>query len=510
MKTSRLNFLYYSKIRVFVVVSLVTLLATFISISAQPTGFSKPTKFTVLSTTVLTGIRNDLLITTSDGGVLSYGKFKNNNAIVSKLSRLGITEWENQLNIDSGIDITCMIEVAGNKYLLSGYYYSDSSPGTDNARKYATLLDKSGAIIWKMAIDTSIKQYFRTNSPFIKCRNNQYAVLADNYLNVFKSLIQPVFRFYNEDGVLLREIAQDTLFNTEYLYIRSFFQTIDGGFGVLLHTGMNDSTFQQFWRFDSGGQLLWKKVWADVPYSNVSFYSSAIESSDGSIAVATTAPKFNGDTTFIILRRFGQNGDLYFKKQYAIRDYNTVSQIVETPNRDLIMVGYSSTRALKATRPYTTADIYIIRTNYAGKIQWQETFGDSTRGEYGTSIAVVDDHTFYIGSGTGKTDDVLSPITPVVLKISDLVSNVDEQEAPSAGFHISPNPTSTSFTISGIDNISEIKVMNSLGMEVAISSESVNTNSSQIIDISTLASGVYFAQCRTATGVVTKPFVVAR
>jgi hypothetical protein len=458
----------------------------------------------------MNGIRNDLLIKTSDGGVLSYGKFENNNAIVSKLSRSGITEWESQLNIDSGIDITCMVEVEGNKYQLSGYYYSDSSPDATSPRKYAALLDKSGSIIWKMAKDTSIKQYFRTNSPFIKCRNNQYAVLADNYLNVFKSLIQPVFRFYNEDGVLLREIAQDTLFNTEYLYIRSFFQTIDGGFGALLHTGINDSTFQQFWRFDSSGQLLWKKVWADVPYSNVSFYSSAIESSDGSIAVATTAPKSNGDTTFIILRRFGQNGDLYFKKQYAIRDYNTVSQIVETPNRDLIMVGYSSTRALKATRPYTTADIYIIRTNYAGKVQWQETFGDSTRGEYGTSIAVVDDHTFYIGSGTGKTDDVLSPITPVVFKISDLVSNVEEQEAPSAGFHISPNPASTSFTISGIDNIIEIKVMNSLGLEVGSSREPVGANTSQAIDISTLASGVYFAHCRTATGVVTKPFVVAR
>lgn len=495
----------YSKLLEYIGAFLFVIFTTLLSISAQPTGFSKPSHFSVTTSSVLNGIRNDLLIKTSDGGALSYGKIQENSAVVTKLSRLGITEWESQLNIDSSVDITHMVEVSQDSYLLSGYIYT----GLISPKKYSVLIDKQGAIIWRMARDTSIKQYYRSTYPLIKCANKQFAVFRDNGVNLSTYIFKPSIRFYDEAGVFLRVVEYDSI-HTETIYIRSFFQTIDGGFGVLLHTGIKDSTFQQFWRFDSSGQLLWKKVWADVPYSNVSFYSSAIESSDGSIAVATTAPKSNGDTTFIILRRFGQNGDLYFKKQYAIRDYNTVSQIVETPNRDLIMVGYSSTRALKATRPYTTADIYIIRTNYAGKVQWQETFGDSTRGEYGTSIAVVDDHTFYIGSGTGKTDDVLSPITPVVFKISDLVSNVEEQEAPSAGFHISPNPASTSFTISGIDNIIEIKVMNSLGLEVGSSREPVGANTSQVIDISTLASGVYFAHCRTATGVVTKPFVVAQ
>jgi len=122
----------------------------------------------------------------------------------------------------------------------------------------------------------------------------------------------------------------------------------------------------------------------------------------------------------------------------------------------------------------------------------------------------VDNHTFYVGSGTGKTDDVLSPITPVVFKISDLVSNVEEQEAPSAGFHISPNPASTSFTISGIDYLYEVKVMNSLGMEIVRERDLISASPLQVIDISNLASGVYFVQCRTVIGVVTKPFVVAR
>jgi len=75
------------------------------------------------------------------------------------------------------------------------------------------------------------------------------------------------------------------------------------------------------------------------------------------------------------------------------------------------------------------------------------------------------------------------------------------------GITFSPNPTSTTFTISGIDGVSSLRIMNSLGMEVKQLSM---VNGQLSIDVSDLASGVYFVQFRSQTGVVSKPIVVSR
>jgi len=95
-------------------------------------------------------------------------------------------------------------------------------------------------------------------------------------------------------------------------------------------------------------------------------------------------------------------------------------------------------------------------------------------------------------------------LPPLIAPVS-----VDDQEISVAGISIFPSPASATITITG-GSISPVKILNSLGIEVAIGGESTAANDAQVIDISTLASGIYFAQCRTATGVVTKPFVVAR
>ncbi len=88
-------------------------------------------------------------------------------------------------------------------------------------------------------------------------------------------------------------------------------------------------------------------------------------------------------------------------------------------------------------------------------------------------------------------------------------TGVDEViDVPASGLTITPNPTSTTFTISGIDNMSSVKILNSLGMEV--SRKSLVVSGKQEVDVSDLAAGVYFVQVRTTAGVVSKAVVVAR
>ena len=94
-------------------------------------------------------------------------------------------------------------------------------------------------------------------------------------------------------------------------------------------------------------------------------------------------------------------------------------------------------------------------------------------------------------------------------------TGVEEQREATDGIAIYPNPTNTTFTISGTENILSVKLMNSLGMEISrkslvVSGKSLVVSGSVEVDVEDLATGMYFVQMRTATGVITKSIVVSR
>lgn len=113
------------------------------------------------------------------------------------------------------------------------------------------------------------------------------------------------------------------------------------------------------------------------------------------------------------------------------------------------------------------------------------------------NIWMVVGDVFYIFNPNGLVD---IPLAPTAVE--------EEPISQHDGITISPNPTSTSFIITGIDNISSVKILNSLGMEVSRTSLVVSGKSE--VDVSDLAAGVYFVQVRTAAGIISKAMVVAR
>ncbi|MBK9248541.1 MAG: T9SS type A sorting domain-containing protein [Ignavibacteria bacterium] len=86
-------------------------------------------------------------------------------------------------------------------------------------------------------------------------------------------------------------------------------------------------------------------------------------------------------------------------------------------------------------------------------------------------------------------------------------TSVEEFGVSSDGISITPNPSTTSFTVSGIDNMSIVKLLNSMGAVVSNTTSTKSTK--QDINVSDLASGVYFVQVRSATGILTKPIIVS-
>jgi ligand-binding sensor domain-containing protein len=87
-----------------------------------------------------------------------------------------------------------------------------------------------------------------------------------------------------------------------------------------------------------------------------------------------------------------------------------------------------------------------------------------------------------------------------------LVNGVSEQPAESTSIHLYPNPTSTSFTLSGLEGVSSVRLVNSVGVEVK---QWLMVNGQLSIDVSDLVNGLYFVNIRTATGATVKPIMVS-
>lgn len=100
---------------------------------------------------------------------------------------------------------------------------------------------------------------------------------------------------------------------------------------------------------------------------------------------------------------------------------------------------------------------------------------------------------FYVFNPTGLVDIPLAP------------SGVDEQPAPSDGLSLYPNPTGSTFIISGSDVLG-YSIVNTMGITVLPPQEFISGK--QEVDVSGLVAGVYFVQMRTASGMMTKPIVV--
>ena len=84
------------------------------------------------------------------------------------------------------------------------------------------------------------------------------------------------------------------------------------------------------------------------------------------------------------------------------------------------------------------------------------------------------------------------------------ITSVSEPEK-SESFSIAPNPVSASFTLSGVEGVASVRVVNSLGEEVK---QFAHVNSEYSIDVSDLVSGLYFVSIRTAKGAVVRPMIV--
>lgn len=104
--------------------------------------------------------------------------------------------------------------------------------------------------------------------------------------------------------------------------------------------------------------------------------------------------------------KMDKTGNVKWMKFYGGSENDRIRQIKETPNGDLVMIGYTASNNGDVTNFKGHEDAWFLRTNSQGEIINERTFG-GTLLDRGTSLDIIDDNTFLVAADTASIDNDL-------------------------------------------------------------------------------------------------------
>lgn len=276
-----------------------------------------------------------------------------------------------------------------------------------------------------------------------------------NYENSMKSLATILVSI-----ISFTSIAQTTFQKTylsidyDYSYAREIIQTSDGGYATIGETTypITYDSDVLLHKFDVNGNLMWTKTYGGT----LDEYGESVQqTSDGGYIISGfKGGILSGDDFFII--KTNSIGDTIWTKIIggASSSGEWSYSIIETSTGDFVACGYTYSYG------QGSSDIYVIKLNSSGTIQWSKTYGDIDS-DNGNQIRETSDGGYIItgnseNSTNYKDDAFLLKIdvngtllwnkTYGTFAEDDRVSAVYQLPAPDNGFVIVGETTSSGAT----------------------------------------------------------------
>ena len=172
-------------------------------------------------------------------------------------------------------------------------------------------------------------------------------------------------------------------------------QTSDGGFIVAGETS-SFGTNTDVWilKLDANGNISWQKNYGG---NGVDVASSIQQTSDGGFIVAGETSSFGTDTDVWILK-LDANGNISWQKNYGGNGVDVAHSIQQTSDGGFIVAGES--------KSFGTGDrdIWVLKINSSGGIQWQKTYGEDAADDSAYSVQQTSDGGFIVAGETILTN----------------------------------------------------------------------------------------------------------
>jgi hypothetical protein len=193
-------------------------------------------------------------------------------------------------------------------------------------------------------------------------------------------------------------------------YLQQVIQSPDGGFLCVGNTNSSNGDIVgskgqiDYWavKINSSGILQWKKNYGGS--SNDWGYSACIASDGGYIIAGYSesndqnVSENHGNIDFWVLK-IDDNGNILWQKTYGGFGFDYLGAIIQTQDDGYAITGYSNSSNADFPQNKGGTDIWLLKINIAGNIQWANNFGGSLD-DIGKALAEDNDGNFII---TGET-----------------------------------------------------------------------------------------------------------
>jgi len=425
-----------------------------------------------------------VILQTNDGGYILGGDSKSNisgdkteNSIgledywIVKITSTGLIEWQNTIG-GSGHDILyTLIATSDGGYLLGGSSNSNiSGDKTEDAMSedyWIVKIDNLGNVEWDNTIGGSSPDYLKT---MVETIDNGFLIGGDSWSDISGDKTEATLGI--QDYWILKLDSsgniewQNTIGGNEREYLESVISLTDGGFLV---TGSSDSNISGDKTENSNGEY---DIW---------------------------------------IVKVDSSGNIIWQNTIGGSLNDGAKNITKTINGGFFLSGSSESNISgdKTENSEGYTDYWVIGLNDVGIINWQNTLGgdfiDVPSGgslETENSVFLIAGESSSSASGD-KTEDSRGGIDYWILKVNGIL-NVSENPFNTA-ITLYPNPVKNTLQINTQDKtINQVNIYTITGSKVL--QRDIDTVS-PTVDVSGLASGVYYIQLYSGKNVALKKFV---
>jgi hypothetical protein len=333
------------------------------------------------------------LIQTSDGGYAITGLTKSFSAggydvYVVKLDASGNLQWTKTIGGPESEEGNSLIQTSDGGYAITGF---TESFGTGELDVYLVKLDANGNLQWTKTIGGK-KEDMGTS--LIQTSDGGYAIAGYTFS----------FGAGEADVYVVKLDANGNLQWTKTIGGKkedvglSLIQTSDGGYAITGSTQSFGAGKADVYvvKLDANGNLQWTRT-VGGPGNEIG--SSLIQTSDGGYVIAGTTASFGVGEADVYLIKLDANGNLQWTKTIGGPEHDKGRSLIQTSDGGYAITGTTSSDELAAYFGPAEADIYVVKLDANGNLQWTKTIGGPEH-DRGISLIQTSDGGYAIAGST--------------------------------------------------------------------------------------------------------------
>ncbi|MCB0451614.1 MAG: T9SS type A sorting domain-containing protein [Aequorivita sp.] len=471
------------------------------------------------------------IISTTDGGFLTGGtsksmisgektedSFGEEDFWILKFNAEGEIEWQRTLGGDQADTAFNARQTYDGGFLIVGGSYSGISgnktePSRGDRDYWIIKLDADGNTLWQ-------KTYGGDSNDLGKdieiLDNGHYLVLGYSYSGISGDRTIPNnsngdcwLLVINDNGELISQRSHPIYGAESASHIRN---TSNGGYAISASSNMEDYILSNY---NENGNFLWEKNFGGDGWD---FATNFIVTADnGFIIIGFSDSNISGNKTedsrgatdYWILK-LNSMGEIQWQKTFGGNEIDAPYTIIETPDYGYLLVGYSASEISgdKTVGLVEPTDYWFLKLNSVGIIEWQKDIGGDGADARPRATLINDGSLVISGISNSnisgdKTENSRGESDFWIVKYNIILDIVENPLLSATTLY--PNPAKNTLQLNTQDKtIDQINIYTMTGSKVL--QLDVDTVS-PTVDVSSLASGVYYVQLYSGKNVALKKFV---